>query len=254
MSRKKTLTTNASTDVVAPISIGKGSDDVSVLLTKALSGIETHSRSEKLFRHGVTKISISISTPSGTNLEVVVEGNGDTPLKAHQESAYLPYRAGEPESCRDVFRLATTSDLGIGDKVPNKNEQDVCGKIKKKIKRTDPEFKTMVSNSNASIVFKDEEGTGADRMMSKRLSDVLDKLATAVDAEWSGVKLRVTEAWDEDNEHVGESLHYEGRAADLTTFPIDSEKLGRLGRLAVDSGFDWVWYENSAHIHVSVKV
>lgn len=163
------------------------------------------------------------------------------------------------ESCREAGRryagtwLAVRDpDLALGDKVPAKSEADASGAITKKIKRTDPEFAGLVSNTNADIVFKDEEKTGADRMMSTRLKQKLDALATTVAAEWTGVKLRVTEAWDEDNEHTGNSLHYEGRAADLTTSPLDGTKLGRLGRLAVDAGFDWVWYENSAHIHVSV--
>jgi hypothetical protein len=164
------------------------------------------------------------------------------------------------ESCREAGRrnafaslaVARDPDLALGDKVPAKSEVDACGAIKKKIKRTDPEFGKLVSNTNAGIVFKDEEGTGADRMMTSRLKQKLDALATAVAAEWSGVKLRVTEAWDEDNEHAGNSLHYEGRAADLTSSDVDGGKLGRLGRLAVEAGFDWVWYENSAHIHVSV--
>ena len=164
------------------------------------------------------------------------------------------------ESCRETgrrfagtwFAAARDPDLALGDKVPAKSEVDACGEIKKKIKRADPEFADLVSNTNADIVFKDEEGTGADRMMSARMKQKLDALATAVAAEWSGVKLRVTEAWDEDDEHAGNSLHYEGRAADLTTEPVDGAKLGRLGRIAVEAGFDWVWYENSAHVHVSV--
>jgi len=166
----------------------------------------------------------------------------------------------EGESCRDVGRRYSGTwidavrdpDIALGDKVPQKSEVSVCGAIKKRITRADPEFASLISNMNAEIVFKDEEGTGADRMMSPRLKDKLDALATAVAAEWSGVKLRVTEAWDEDNEHAGNSLHYEGRAVDLTTYPADSAKLGRLGRLAVDVGFDWVWYENAFHIHASV--
>ncbi|MEM8970606.1 MAG: hypothetical protein AAGD43_00890 [Pseudomonadota bacterium] len=149
--------------------------------------------------------------------------------------------------------IRSDADFKEGEKEPNKPEQDASGKIDKKIKRDDPEFKKLKKNMNSKIVFKDEEGTGADRMMSKSLSDKLDDLANLVANEWSGTKLRVTEAWDEDNEHAGGSLHYEGRAADLTTSPIDGGKLGRLCRLAVNAGFDWVYFEDSKHIHVSVK-
>ena len=100
-----------------------------------------------------------------------------------------------------------------------------------------------------AITFK----AGAERMMSSRLRDKMDALATAVTKEWVGIKLRVTEAWDEDNEHAAGSLHYEGRAADMTTDPVDTGKFGRLGAMAVDAGFDWVWYEDEKHIHGSVK-
>lgn len=111
----------------------------------------------------------------------------------------------------------------------------------------------LVRCDHPLIVFKDEEGTGADRMMTERLRGSLIKLADLVCAEWGGVKLRVTDAWDEQNEHSPNSTHYEGRAADLTTSDRDSGKLGRLADLAVTAGFDWTFYENSAHVHVSVR-
>lgn len=147
--------------------------------------------------------------------------------------------------------MATT--LTLHQKVPNKSENDTVGAITKKITRTSPEFQQLVRNDNPDVVFKNEERTGADMMMTPRLKEKIDALAELLKTELPGFKLRVTEAWDENMEHNPTSTHYEGRAADMTTDPVNSAKLGRLGGLAVEAGFDWVFFENDKHIHVSVS-
>lgn len=147
--------------------------------------------------------------------------------------------------------MATT--LTLHQKVPNKSENDAVGAITKKITRTSPEFEQFVRNDNPDVVFKNEERTGADMMMTPKLKEKIDALAQLVKTELPGFKLRVTEAWDENMEHNPSSTHYEGRAADMTTDPVNPAKLGRLGSLAVEAGFDWVFFENDKHIHASVS-
>jgi|GEM_PF-1629071 len=149
--------------------------------------------------------------------------------------------------------------MALNEKYPTSSEKDNSGAMAAKVLRGTAEFDKLIQNDNSDIVFKDEEQTGADRMMTPRMKEKLDRLAGLVKAEWPDRKLRATDVWDEDNEHgapsYAVSLHYEGRAADITVSDDQpgNALLGRLAELAKDAGFDWVWYENAMHVHVSVK-
>ena len=143
--------------------------------------------------------------------------------------------------------------LVAGQAAPARAETSVVGAISSPITRDQLRFAELVQDQSPSIVYKDEERSGADRLMSRRLRARLQRLARRVEKEWPGVRLRVTEAWDEQGEHGKNSLHYEGRAADLTTSDRDKHKLGRLAGLAVQVGLDWVYFENGSHVHVSVR-
>jgi hypothetical protein len=138
-------------------------------------------------------------------------------------------------------------------KFPNKSEAAAVGSFQAAIKRGTPEFAKLVKNVNPDIDFKNEEGRDDDQRMTPKLSARVDALAALVKQEFPGLKLRVTEAWDDSTIHAPTSRHLEGRAVDITTSDIDRGKLGRLAGLAAEAGFDWVFFENDLHVHASVK-
>lgn len=122
----------------------------------------------------------------------------------------------------------------------------------------------LVGNLDPSIVFKREEDPPYDQediLMHPAMILPLYRLNELVKSEWGGqVRLRVTDAYDsllehdlsQPDENRKASLHFEGRAIDLTTWPIDPARYGRLCMLAHCAGFDWVHYEGD-HCHAAVK-
>ena len=143
--------------------------------------------------------------------------------------------------------------LKLGEHQPDEPEVVVCGPVQSRVEPHSVRARRLVRYDLGDVVFKDEERSGADRRMTRRLRAALRRLAKLVHREWPEVQPRVTEAWDPEGEHGRESLHYEGRAADITASDLDTTKLGRLAKLAVDAGFDWVFYEDASHVHASVK-
>ncbi len=121
---------------------------------------------------------------------------------------------------------------------------------------------TVVFKNNDPVPFDNEDMYG-----DPNIEGPLETLARMVRERSCGtLTLRVTENFDSLREHTGRSTHFEGRGIDLTLAAstpggglpaagaaIYTAGYGRLARLASESGFDWAWYENTAHVHADVR-
>lgn len=143
-------------------------------------------------------------------------------------------------------------------------ETSAAGPMICRIRRNSCAYYQMIGNLDQAIIFKREETPPYDKEDILIHPDVLlplTRLSRLVEAEWGGtVRLRVTDAYDSLLEHdlsrLDESrrysLHFEGRSVDLTTWPVDKARYGRLCALAHCAGFSWVNDEGD-HCHASLR-
>lgn len=178
-----------------------------------------------------------------------------------------------------LFRVMTTHtaspqlcqflDLPAGQHVSGDGDYDIrespaVGRMECQIKRNSCAYDKLVGTLDPSIIYKKEETApfdSEDLLVHPALVQPLTRLNQLVQAEWKGTyQLRITEAYDSLLSHDPPnsepasrySLHYEGRAIDFTTFPVDRRLSPRLCALAVCAGFDWV-HNETTHCHASVR-
>jgi hypothetical protein len=146
----------------------------------------------------------------------------------------------------------------------SQSETMAAGPMICQIERDTCAYDRLVGLLDPTIVYKQEElfpYNTEDILVHPALVKPLSRLSQMVLAEWDGqFALRVTDAYDSLMEHdVNQtnpsrkfSLHFEGRSIDLTLWPVDYNRYGRLCALALCAGFDWVHQELS-HCHASLR-
>jgi hypothetical protein len=201
-----------------------------------------------------------------------------TPVQAHSSPAHtlptatrtatatpvpLPTITATPEAACPIPNLVQGEHISAGGSY-TETETQAAGPMLCRIERNSCAYRFMVGNLDPSIVFKREEEppyNGEDILMHPDMIMPLYRLNKLVQAEWGGtIQLRITDAYDSLLEHdlsQGDqnrrySLHFEGRSIDLTTWPIDPARYGRLCALAHCAGFEWVHNEGD-HCHASIE-
>lgn len=143
-------------------------------------------------------------------------------------------------------------------------QTEAAGPMICRIERGSCAYERLIGNLDGAIVFKREETPPYDEediLMHPAMLGPLTRLNELVQQEWNGeVQLRVTDAYDsllehhlfQPDENKRVSLHFEGRAIDLTTYPVNRDLYGRLCALAHCAGFDWVHNEED-HCHAAIS-
>lgn len=154
----------------------------------------------------------------------------------------------ERVSREDAFRYMTDFRLSpVFPSVSFKNEEVILG--------------AWHRNAVAGRSYVDE-----DYLMDPNGAAALTLLQDFVAREWidpytgePASRVRLTEAYDSMIEHSQPSTHYQGRGLDLTLDPVPPPGTvprrayyGRLARLSVCAGFDYVLFEDNFHVHASI--
>jgi hypothetical protein len=131
---------------------------------------------------------------------------------------------------------------------PDRPEAVECRPIRLHIPRGSRRFRTeLVTNDHSGVHFANSDA----RIMSLRLRRHVNELADAFHDEF-GVWIAVSKAWVEDgDEGITDptSLHFEGRTLRVS---VEVFLVSHLLQLAVEIGFDWVYYADENYAQMSV--
>ena len=171
--------------------------------------------------------------------------------------------ANPPAAAPTPFALGLGEHMSAGGSI-TQTETEAAGPMLCQIMRGSCAFSRLVADQNPALLFSGGEPApygDEDHLMHPAMVMPLADLAERVRAEWGdGVQIMVVEAYDslldhdnvQTNPALRYSLHFEGRSADLITWPADESRNGRLCILALEAGFIWAHHEGD-HCHVSVQ-
>ncbi len=178
---------------------------------------------------------------------------------------------GRPLGLHDAWPGAPEEDVvgltEVSDRIPREVAFNLLSDMRLSPELGNIEFKNEEVNDLTGTRRNERDHQDEDFLFDPNAAAATLALARMVRDEWADPytgepthRLRVTEAYDNFIEHSERSTHYQGRAVDMTVTPIPApapdarrEWFGRLSRMAVCAGFDYVLFENQFHVHASVQ-
>jgi hypothetical protein len=142
--------------------------------------------------------------------------------------------------------------LSLGDTNPASDEETAVGPVRNFVTPDCSRFNDLVVNDNEDITFLDDSEYA--RYMTQRLSEKLNLLEDLVSVAFAGnFSLVVRDGYQAPSVDSDPTTFNEGRSARVTLTPTPSESdIAQLSRLAINARFDWVFFEDSQFLRVSV--